>query len=84
MIYKEAKSVFEEIYETIIEGHEKKAGKHDNYSEFAHARKCETALDPADAEVKALKTKVALLEGRQVPSERGGSGGGMLGVRGDR
>jgi hypothetical protein len=81
LVYKEAKGVFEEIYDTTIEGQEKKAGKHDVYSEFARARKCEAALALARAENLALKAKVTGLENRQVPNNRGG---GVLPARGNR
>jgi hypothetical protein len=84
LIYKEAKGVFEEIYDMAIEGQEKKAGKHDIYSEFARARKCEAALVAANAEIRSLKSKVSGLENRQVPSNRGARGGGVLQVRGGR
>ena len=57
LVYKEAKGVFEEIYDTTIEGQEKKAGKHDVYSEFARARKCEAALAVALAEKNHLRRK---------------------------
>ena len=76
--------MFEEIYENVIEGQEKKAGKHDVYSKFARARKCEAALTASQAEVSRLKARVALLESSQgLSGERGGRGGkGMTGVRG--